>query len=226
METIDRNVASTAKQAALKALGIRLRIARTNAGLSQKAVAGHIDVSTQTVRNWEVGRHEPSGQAINTLAALYRVPMQQLQQHTAGADALGGPNGLYQDVDVEPLRLKTARRASGLTQAQVASRAGLTISSVRRYERGTAVPSDKTLNRLALIYRKPARWFISNRAGCGSGDTFRQLALPMDEATSAYALVHPELSEDSVRTIADFIMFVYQQQVDRSKEQDTCAQIR
>lgn len=68
METGNRNVAFAAKRAALAALGERLRAARTSAGLTQKTVAEQLEVSSQTVRNWEAGRHEPTEQMTDALA--------------------------------------------------------------------------------------------------------------------------------------------------------------
>ena len=67
----ERNVALAAKQAALKAFGARLQGARSDSGLTQEAVADHLRVSAQTVRNWEAGRTEPSRRDKERLADLY-----------------------------------------------------------------------------------------------------------------------------------------------------------
>ena len=72
----DRNVAMAAKQAALKAFGTRLQEARSNTSLTQEDVADKLTVSTQTVRNWEAGRTEPSRSDKERLASLYNKPVE------------------------------------------------------------------------------------------------------------------------------------------------------
>ena len=72
----DRNVAMAAKQAALKAFGARLHEARSNTSLTQEDVADKLTVSTQTVRNWEAGRTEPSRSDKERLASLYNKPVE------------------------------------------------------------------------------------------------------------------------------------------------------
>ena len=72
----DRNVAMAAKQAALKAFGARLQEARNNTSLTQEDVADKLTVSTQTVRNWEAGRTEPSRSDKERLASLYNKPVE------------------------------------------------------------------------------------------------------------------------------------------------------
>ncbi len=72
----DRNVAMAAKQAALKAFGARLQEARSNTSLTQEDVADKLTVSTQTVRNWEAGRTEPSRSDKERLASLYNKPVE------------------------------------------------------------------------------------------------------------------------------------------------------
>ena len=67
----DRNVAMAAKQAALRAFGARLQTARSAKELTQETVANGLGVSSQTVRNWEAGRTEPSRYYKERLAALY-----------------------------------------------------------------------------------------------------------------------------------------------------------
>ncbi len=76
MARSDRNVGMAAKQAALKALGARLREARSGISLTQEAVAEKLGVSSQTARNWEAGRTEPSRFDKERLAALYGKPME------------------------------------------------------------------------------------------------------------------------------------------------------
>ena len=77
-------------------------------------------------------------------------------------------------------RLRQARIAAGLTQETVAERAGLTRTSVSRYESGIAPPSELALNMLATIYNKPVEWFFGKEAdsSADSKDAVRQPGIP------------------------------------------------
>ena len=57
-----------------------------------------------------------------------------------------------------PARLAEARHSVGLTQEQVAERAGLSATSITRYETGTVSPSPVALHMLALLYDKSVVW--------------------------------------------------------------------
>ena len=73
--------------------------------------------------------------------------------------------------------LREARRASGLTQSQLAERAGTSQPAVNRYERGAVLPSLPTLERLVratgrtLIVKTSLRsrpGLVSARSGSGA----------------------------------------------------------
>lgn len=51
--------------------GRRLRQMRIKAGFTQESAASELEVSSQTIRNWESGRHEPSAAHLQRLANLY-----------------------------------------------------------------------------------------------------------------------------------------------------------
>ncbi len=72
----DREVAIAAKRAALKAFGARLQEARGSASVTQEEVASKLEVSTQTIRNWEAGRTEPRRLDKERLAKLYDKPVE------------------------------------------------------------------------------------------------------------------------------------------------------
>ena len=67
----DRSIGMAAKHAALKEFGARLQEQRSATSLTQEEVADSLTVSTQTVRNWEAGRTEPSRSDKERLASLY-----------------------------------------------------------------------------------------------------------------------------------------------------------
>ena len=184
MRTHDRNVAYTARKAVLRDFGRRLNAARKNSSLTQRAVGEHMGVSAQTVRNWEAGRNEPTGEATKAIAALYGVPYEELQDRAEETRPEDRPCGPHGPVKVDAIRLKTARRASGFTQKEAAERSGSSLFSIRRYEQGVSQPSDTVLNVLAVTYERQVRWFIQ-----GNSHEQGVEAMPMDEALRAYALV-------------------------------------
>ena len=219
MERNSRKVASAAKQAALTALGERLRAARINAGLSQQKVAERLEVTPQSVRNWESGRNEPSDEALEKVAALYGILPSQLtgQATEARPESEGQPPD--QRVDVEPRLLQEARRMSGMSQTEASEQAGVSIVTLRRYEQGTVRPTRAMVMRLALVYEKPVGWF-----GLNSGDGTPAPEAPhTDRAMRTYLLAQSDLSPESVETIADFILFTHNRQMKREREQNTCA---
>lgn len=57
---------------------ITLAAARINAGYIQEDVAKALNVSKQTIVNWENAKAEPSISQARKLAELYRIPLEQL----------------------------------------------------------------------------------------------------------------------------------------------------
>lgn len=219
MEKSNRKVATAAKQAALTALGKRLHAARINAGLTQQWVSERLGVTPQSVRNWESGRSEPAGVTVDRLATLYGVLPARLTGQAPEEPPEDGEQSPDQRVGVEPRLLQEARSTSGLSQAEASEQAGVSIVSLRRYEQGTVRPTRAMMMRLALIYEKPVAWFHLD-----SGQGQPEPELPsMDRAMRAYLLAQPDLSPESVDSIADFILFTHNQQMKRQREQDACA---
>lgn len=66
------------RQAARTALGKRLLLMRTRAGLSQGAVAEHLSVTRQTITAWEGGDSEPPALDLQHLADLFGVDINVL----------------------------------------------------------------------------------------------------------------------------------------------------
>ncbi len=59
----------------MKELRISLAAARVNAQLTQNDVAKALNVSKQTVNNWENGKTEPKMQQSRELSELYQIPL-------------------------------------------------------------------------------------------------------------------------------------------------------
>lgn len=59
----------------LETLQISLAAARVNAGMTQEYVAREMKISKNTVVNWEKGKVVPSFASLQTLSALYNIPV-------------------------------------------------------------------------------------------------------------------------------------------------------
>ena len=211
----ERKISMRAKQAALKSLGARLREARINAGLTQADAADRLEVSTQTVRNWEAGRNEPGGFSIDSLASLYDVTSRQIAE--PGDDPLVNPDFLlpYNRIEVDLASLISARQDAELTQVQAAELSGISANSIGRYESGLTKPTLVSMKALAATYQKPLPWFLpkdgpysNSTDGKQSGHSHDQP--PQDPALAAYDAVRDDLPEEGVDLIAGFIHLVHE----------------
>jgi transcriptional regulator with XRE-family HTH domain len=131
----------------LKFLAQQLRNARTKAGLTQDEVAEQLEITAQTVRNWEVGRTESSASRKEALSCIYGI-------QTAALVGLDNRKGLttvapHTRVVADPERLKFARRRSGLQQRQATTQSAMSPETLGCYEPGVATPSKANLESLA-----------------------------------------------------------------------------
>ena len=55
-----------------------LRVAREKTGLTQKEAAKKLEITPDTLRNYETGKSKPDVQMIKKIEALYNVPFSQL----------------------------------------------------------------------------------------------------------------------------------------------------
>ena len=209
MDKSPNNFASAARHSALRNLGCRLRNARQNTGLTQQEVATRLNVSTQTIRNWESGRYEPTRESTDALAGLYSIPFDALRPvHAQYQIPTDSPN---QRIDLDPSLLVAARKDAGLSQAYTAQCAGISLAAIRRYEHRKARPTRSTLRRLALLYGKPTSWLDPY----ATGDAEDPEPPHMDDVLRAYLKVQPDLTTASVNAISDFILFTHQRQMSR-----------
>ena len=144
----DRSIGMAAKHAALKEFGARLQEQRSATSLTQEEVADRLTVSTQTVRNWEAGRTEPSRSDKERLASLYNKPVEWFFREEEAQEPMN------------PGRLKEARVQTGLTLQQAAEAVGTDLNSIWRYEAGRHRPSGPALHALAKLYGKSVEWFF------------------------------------------------------------------
>ncbi len=62
----------------MEKLQITLAAARVNAGMTQDDVAKRLQVSKQTIINWEKGRTIPGLPEMNMISQIYGIPMDNI----------------------------------------------------------------------------------------------------------------------------------------------------
>jgi transcriptional regulator with XRE-family HTH domain len=105
-------------------------------GLTQRTLAERLGCWSETVAAWERGDSEP------------------LARRWPAIEAALGP-GLVPERDGLPGRVRAARLRLGLTQEQLATRAGLDPRTVRNVETGRYRPSHRTAERLQAALGLP-----------------------------------------------------------------------
>ena len=222
MEEEKRSITAGAKRNTLLRLGNRLRQARGRSRMTQVQAAEMLEVTPQTVRNWESGRNEPPDSAVRKMAKLYGLTVESLLEDIDTTVIPVRPmwKSRYSRVVVDPEKMSEARRSAELTQAEVSELTGLSISAISRYEIGGANPGALTLEVLAGIYGRPAEWFTP--AGHFTGEErerFEESVNPWwerkesagtvdDIVTDTYYLARQHLSEEGKLKIANFILFI------------------
>lgn len=123
--------------------------------MSQAALADAVAVSVGTLRAWERGRKIPQVEALGRLAAVLG---ERLGGSVTVADLVDMPEGERTLVDWRVVRT--------LTQAEAASKAGLSPSHYGSLERGTAALSDHTADVIAaaLDISVEEAWKASRRS--------------------------------------------------------------
>ena len=215
----DRPLGAGARHTLLLRLGDRLKGARTQAGLTQAAAAEIVGTTAQTIRNWETARNEPPMPAIRKLAERYGVSEDSLLDNLSPPFA-PSPSGFgfrYNRVFVKGDKLSEARRDTGLTQEKVAEMTGLSVSAIRRYERGVSSPSTLTLLALATIYDKEPGWFTPQ--GYFTDDDQQRFDAstkpkwnpnsPVDPVIGYYTIIKDHITPEAKDRIINFIVFTY-----------------
>lgn len=121
--------------------GERIKRGRQALGLTQGQAAARIGVSQSALSHWERGQGEPREE--KRLAAERLIREAERAAHPGGEEdaATDGSDGL-------DLRIKRARLSSGLTQAEVAARIGVTPRTVSNWERGESTPQARYVEQL------------------------------------------------------------------------------
>lgn len=119
-------------------LGDRLRQARQQSGLTQADLAGKVGVSQGTISHWENGKLEPSK---NQTAGLVKI-LGPAVGPEGKTEAIRGPLLIGK-------RLLEMREAAGLTPAELAGKADISVGQVYNIETGrTQYPRQQTIKKL------------------------------------------------------------------------------
>ena len=121
------------------------------------------------------------------------------------------------------VRLREARLSASLTQQAAGELIGVEPNTIARYEAGRIKPSSTALFALAHIYDKPMAWFLDEEAqeppspeDQPSIDADRELV--MNEASLALHSLERELSDEAIKSIADYIRFVHEREERERRE--------
>jgi transcriptional regulator with XRE-family HTH domain len=127
---------------------------RRAAGLTQRELALHLDVTVRTVAHWEAGTRPLSLSAARPLARLLRRPLLRILT-AAGLEPVRVP-GLHtwEPADL-PNVVAVLRRSSGWSAAALGRRIGVSGWTVRSWEAGTTLPSPSACQRLELVHGLP-----------------------------------------------------------------------
>ena len=190
--------------------------------MTQGQAAEILEVTPQTVRNWESGRNEPPKSAVRKMANLYGLTVERLLDDIDTTVIPVRPlwRSRYNRVVVDPEKMSEARRSAGLTQAEVSELTGLGLSTISRYEIGGANPGALTLEVLAGIYGRSAEWFTpTGHFTDDERQRFEESVNPWwdrkesvdtayDVVMDTYDLARQHLSEEGKLKIANFILFI------------------
>lgn len=221
-----RHIGADAKQMALIELGARLRRARVNKRIPQRVAAQRIGTSTQTIRNWEAGRHEADPQAVAALAEFYGVTTNSLL-YGEGNDAVRlMQTSLRGDqILIDSEKLRQARLGAKMSLPEVTRLTGISPFAIGLYEKGERYLPAGTMEALSGIYGQPLESFTprgyftpeelqlldlpAQGDGPGGGEEAQPITLILD----ALLIAKDDLTMENARTIVEFIRFTHGQKI-------------
>ena len=127
-------------------------------------------------------------------------------------------------------RLKRARLLKRLTLERAAEHIGVKLNTVWRYEKGEIQPSEPVLRMCSQVYEQPMAWLLGDDAPAepdpqGTADPEQtdiesEREFVMNAASLALRAASPNLSDESIRLIADYIRFVEEREERERRERD------
>lgn len=212
-----------------KILGVKIRHARTRAGLTLKEVGQALNLSAETISDIEYGQRDVSLPQLEIMALVFNVPMVYFWSE----DVVAEPNLDFPTVPAMVLRqriigvlLRKARTEAGQTQEELAGLLNVPASRIASYEFGrTDIPLPQ-LEKLAEALKVQMTYFLdqgikpngSNGQVTSLDDIVNYTQLPPDvkeflsnPANLLYikiAMKLSELSADTLRALAEGLLEV------------------
>ena len=120
-------------------------------------------------------------------------------------------------------RLREARLQKGLTLERAAEQIGVKLNTVWRYEKGEIQPSEPVLRLCSQVYERTIEWFLGQdefptQKTSGDLRAMTDREIIMSEPMVALRTARPDLSEDAMADIADYIKFVHEREQRRRRE--------
>lgn len=175
-----------------KILGVRIRHARTRAGLNLKEVGKALGLATDSVADMEFGRCDVSLPQLEALALIFNIPVTFFWSD----DVIAEPNLTYPTQEAMMLRqrivgalLRQVRTESGRTQEELAGVIGVPTDRISDYEFGKLAIPLQDLEALIQYLKVSMDYFLDQ--GIAPHAASRQ-APTLDEI-SDYAQLSPEV---------------------------------
>ena len=119
-------------------------------------------------------------------------------------------------------RLRTIRKENGLTQAELAEKAGIAVNSVRLYESGKVIPKLDTIARIARAMGLTASDFVGGQWGKFQGGFCSEEEVQQDDREARLIYYFQNLNEDGQATALERLeeltqLTKYQRRIDLPK---------
>ncbi|MHB1420174.1 MAG: helix-turn-helix transcriptional regulator [Bacillota bacterium] len=173
-------------------LGDKMRMIREERRMTLTQFADMVGISVSYVSEIERGNVYPSVHTLRTIADKLGVPLKTLLGQ-------GGPLGG---------KLRITREEQGLTQAELAKRAGVSAGLIGQIEHGKVQPSLQTIEKVSEVLGTSPCYFILEEAGV---EEMMQMMTPelrellMDPKVHAILRMVCNCTDEELRFILEFI---------------------
>lgn len=175
-----------------RVVGTKLRLIRHAKGQTLAHAAKAAGISLSYLSEIERGNIAPSVKVIRGLAQVYGVPVSGIVGEACGM----GP------------KLRDMRKAQGMTQSELAERAGVSAGLVGQIEKGKVQPSLQTVEKIASVLGVSPCYFILNET---EEEGMRQIMGPAlkelicQEKVQSVLRLLCDCSEKEIQFILNFI---------------------
>ena len=127
--------------------GEKIRQRRLEMGLTQSELENLTGIASQTISRFENRVRLPNNRCLKRMAEVFRCDVRDLEDDPETPYSATGRNRTRAGIIGAEIRKR--RFEHGWTVTALATRAGISASSVKNYEGWYATPSDESLNKLA-----------------------------------------------------------------------------